>query len=153
MALARDRRAAVPAGVDNATDPAALRPFIPAAGAARVIITSNEQSMAALGTEVSLEVFTEQEALAFLAERTGLGDARLVAAGLGHLPLALAQAAAVIAGQRLGYETHLERLRSLPAGELLRPESAGQYPRGVAAAVLLLVEAVRADDDTGLPWR
>ena len=30
---------------DNATDPAVLQPFIPAAGAARVIITSNQQSM------------------------------------------------------------------------------------------------------------
>ena len=137
---------------DNATDPAVLRPFLPAAGAARVIITSNERSMGALGADVPVEVFTEQEALAFLAERTGSADvegARLVAAELGCLPLALAQAAAVIAGQRLGYGTYLERLRALPARELLVPEEAGQYPRGVAAAVLLSLEAVRAGDETG----
>ena len=30
---------------DNATSAQALRPFLPAAGKARVIITSNEQSM------------------------------------------------------------------------------------------------------------
>ena len=93
---------------DNATDPAALRPFIPAAGAARVIITSNERSMGRLGKVVPVKAFTEQEALAFLAERTGSADvagARLVAAELGYLPLALAQAAAVIAGQRLGART------------------------------------------------
>jgi tetratricopeptide (TPR) repeat protein len=137
---------------DNATDPAVLRPFLPAAGAARVIITSNERSVGALGADVPVEVFSEQEALAFLAERTGSGDvggARLVAAELGWLPLGLAQAAAVIAGQRLGYGTYLERLRALPVRELLVPEEAGQYPRGVAAAVLLSVEAVRAADDTG----
>ena len=60
-----------------------------------------------------------------------------MAAELGYLPLALAQAAAVIADQHLDYGTYLDRLRAMPVGELLRPEEAGQYPRGVAAAVLL----------------
>jgi hypothetical protein len=108
---------------DNATDPAVLRPFLPAAGAARVIITSNERSVGALGADVPVEVFTEPEGLAFLAQRTGSADtagARLVAAELGYLPLALAQAAAVIAGQRLSYGTYLGRLRALPARDLLR---------------------------------
>ena len=35
---------------DNATEPGLLRPFIPATGAARVIVTSNQQSVANLGT-------------------------------------------------------------------------------------------------------
>ena len=77
---------------DNATDPAVLQPFIPAAGAARVIITSNQRSMANLGAGVPVDVFSEPEALAFLAERTGSADAegaRAVAAELGYLPLAL----------------------------------------------------------------
>ena len=137
---------------DNATDPEVLRPFIPAAGEARVIITSNQQSMANLGAAVPVDVFTEQEALAFLAERTGSADAdgaRAVAAELGYLPLALAQAAAVIADQHLGYGTYLDRLRGMPVDELLRPVEAGQYPRGVAAAVLLSLAGVRAGDDTG----
>ena len=72
-----------------------------------------------------------------------------MAAELGYLPLALAQASAVIADQHLGYGTYLERLRGMPVGELLRPVEAGQYPRGVAAAVLLSLEGVRAGDDTG----
>jgi tetratricopeptide (TPR) repeat protein len=137
---------------DNATDPAALRPFIPAAGAAQVIITSTEQSMRYLGTGVPVDVFTTDEALQFLAARTGLADpegAGLVAAELGYLPLALAQAAAVIEEQRLGYAAYLDRVRALPVGQLLRPQKAGQYPRGVAAAVLLSIEGVQADDGTG----
>ena len=136
---------------DNATDPAVLQPFLPAAGAARVIITSNQQSVANLGAAVPVDVFTEAEALAFLAERTGSADAegaRAVAAELGYLPLGLAQAAAVIADQRLGYGTYLDRLRGMPVGELLRPVKAGQYQPGVAAAVLLSLEGVRAGDDT-----
>ena len=138
---------------DNATDAELLQPFLPAVGAGRVIITSNERSMVNLGTGVPVDVFSEPEALAFLAERTGLADAegaRKLAAELGCLPLALAQAAAVIAGQRLAYGTYLDRLRAMPVGDLLRPVEAGQYPRGVAAAVLLSLEGVQRWDDTGV---
>jgi tetratricopeptide (TPR) repeat protein len=137
---------------DNATDPEVLRPFIPAAGAARVIITSNRQTVAYLGAGVPVDVFSEPEALTFLAARTGQADAagaQLLAEELGWLPLALAQAAAVIASQHLSYGTYLERLRRLPVTDLLVVEEAGQYPRGVAAAVLLALDAVQTGDETG----
>ena len=129
-----------------------MQPFLPVSGASRVILTSNRQSVTHLGAGVPVEVFTEREALAYLAERTGRTDdngARLVAGELGWLPLALAQAAAVIAGQHLDYGTYLDRLRGLPVSELLVPVEAGQYPRGVAAAVLLSLDSVQAGDDTG----
>jgi hypothetical protein len=138
---------------DNATSPQLLQPFLPAAGKARVIITSNQQSVAYLGAPVPVDVFTEPEALAFLAERTGLADAggaRILAAELGHLPLALAQAAAVIASQHLPYATYIERLRHLSAAEMLAPVEAEQYPQGVPAAVLLALEAVKVQDDTAM---
>jgi tetratricopeptide (TPR) repeat protein len=138
--------------LDNATDAGLLRPFLPAAGAAQVIITSNQQSVAELGASVPVEVFSEDEALAFLAERTGQDDpdgARALAAGLGCLPLALAQAAALIASQHLSYATYVDRLRRLPVADLLAPEAAGQYPQGAAAAVLLSLQAVQTSDDTG----
>ena len=64
---------------------------------------------------MAVDVFTEEEALAFLAERTGLDNpagARQVAGELGFLPLGLAQAAALIAREHLGYDTYLGRLRS-----------------------------------------
>ena len=57
-----------------------------------------------------------------LAGRTGLADdagASAVAAELGYLPLALDQAAAVIAGQHLGYEAYLAKLRALPVEDYL----------------------------------
>ena len=137
---------------DNATDPALLRPFLPAAGQCRVIITSNYLPVASLGAGVPVDVFTGTEALTFLAARTGQADAagaRALAAELGCLPLALAQAAAVIASQRLSYGTYLDRLRRLPVADLLAAEEAGQYPRGVAAAVLLSLDTVRAGDQGG----
>jgi hypothetical protein len=138
---------------DNATDPQDLLPFLPAAGDARVLIASNELPVADLGTGVAVDVFTQDEAMAFLADRTGSSDtqgARLLADELGRLPLALAQAAAVIAAQHLDYATYVRRLRDKPVNQLLLPVSAGQYPYGLAAAVLLSMDGVRAADTTGV---
>jgi hypothetical protein len=139
--------------LDNAADPADLLPFLPAAGSARVLVTSNERAVGELGAGVAVDVFTWEEALAFLAGRTGSADAagaRVLAGELGRLPLALAQAAAVIAAQHLDYPTYLARLRGTPVDQLLLRESAGRYPHGLAAAVLLALEAVRAGDGTGV---
>ncbi|HTZ24064.1 MAG TPA: DUF4062 domain-containing protein, partial [Streptosporangiaceae bacterium] len=138
--------------LDNATDAELLRPFLPAAGAARVIITSNQQSVGYLGASVPVDVFAEEEALAFLADRTGQSDiagAQILAAQLGCLPLALAQAAAVIAGQHLSYAAYVDRLRRLPVADLLAPVEALEYPRGAAAAVLLSLDSVQDSDDMG----
>jgi hypothetical protein len=83
----------------------------------------------------------------FLGERTGLADeagARELAAEVGFLPLALAQAAAVIAGEQLGYGTYLGRLRSLPVQEYLGRVEGDPYPDGVAQAVLLSLDGLGA---------
>ena len=138
---------------DNATDPQDLQPFLPAAGQARVLITSNEWSVADLGAGVAVDVFTWEEAEAFLADRTGSADAdgaRQLAAELGRLPLALAQAAAVIAAQHLDYPAYLRRLQEIPVDQLLLPVRAGLYPHGLAAAVLLSLDAAEAADRTGV---
>jgi Tetratricopeptide repeat len=138
---------------DDATDADVLRPYVPAGGAARVLITSNRQSVANLGFRVGVEVFTKDEAVTFLADQIGLADsagAETVAEELGYLPLALAQATAVIAAQHLPYGTYLERLRALPVGEYLARQEGQSYPHGVAEAVLLSLETVRAGDRTGV---
>ena len=82
---------------DDVEDPDVVRPFVPAYGAAQVLITSTRQSATDLGISVPVDVFSEEEALAFLAERTCLGEggAAAVAGELGYLPLALSQAGAV----------------------------------------------------------
>ena len=137
---------------DNAADPDLLRPHLPVAGKARVLVTSYRQSMADLGARLGVEVFTPAEAAAFLEEQTGLADtagAAVLAEELGFLPLALAQAAGMIAGQRLPYITYLERLRALPVGEYLTRKAGQPYPQGVAEAVLLSLETVRASDPFG----
>lgn len=138
---------------DNVTDLAGLRRFLPAAGKSQVVITSARAGAAQLGTPVHVGVFTSGEALAFLAARTRLDDpagAGELADELGHLPLALAQAAAVIAAQHLTYKVYLGRLRSLPVRDYLTPADGEPYPHGVAEVILLSMDAVAQADPTGL---
>ncbi|MGH3224794.1 MAG: tetratricopeptide repeat protein [Streptosporangiaceae bacterium] len=147
---------------DDAEDLGLLRPFVPAAGTARVLITVAREPVAELGTSVPVNVFSAEEALALLDGRTGLADeagAAAVAAALGHLPLALDQAAAVIAGQHLGYAAYLAKLRALPVEDYLVRKEDGEdgedgeeqpYPPGVAEAVLLSLEAAWAADPVGV---
>jgi hypothetical protein len=139
---------------DDAQDLDLLRSFVPAVGAARVLITSSGPPVPELGTRVQVEAFSAEEALALLAGRTGQGEtgASAVAAELEHLPLALDQAAVVIAGQRLEYAAYLAKLRALPVEDFLAGTEDGAeqpYPPGVAA-VLLALEATRAADPLGV---
>ena len=141
---------------DDAEDPDAVRPFVPIGGAARMVITSAEQSVANLGTSIPVDGFSTEEALAFLAARTGLNDevgAAAVAAQLGPLPLPLAQAAAVISAERLEYGAYLKRLHALQVGEYLGREDRLAYPRNLAEAVLVSLESVLATDQSGLCTR
>ncbi len=139
--------------LDNVTDPDAMRPYVPSAGRAEVVVTSTQAAALTLGKPTQVDVFTEEESLDFLAERTSQHEspgATALAAEVGHLPLALAQAAAVIAAQRLSYLTYLDRLRSYPTQRYLHPAKGDPYPRGVAEAILLSIDAVTATEPTGL---
>jgi tetratricopeptide (TPR) repeat protein len=141
---------------DGAEDLAALKPFVPARGAARVLITATCPTEVSTGTGVPVDVATPAEAAAFLASRTGLTDgagAAAVAAELGCLPLALAQAAAVIAAQHLEYLAYLERLRTASAEE--EPAQAGEppHPAAAAQAASLALNAAWTADETGMSIR
>jgi tetratricopeptide (TPR) repeat protein len=138
---------------DNATDLDGLARFVPSAGQCQVIITSNQLETGGLGEAVAVDVFSEQEALSFLAQRTGRSDdarARELAGELGFLPLALAQAAAVIAAQHLDYPAYLARLRTVPVQDALKRPAGEPYRHGVAEAIVLALDAVADDDQTGL---
>jgi tetratricopeptide (TPR) repeat protein len=138
---------------DGAEDLGLLQPFVPAAGAAKVLITTAREPTAQTGTRVPVDVFSAEEALALLDGRTALPDeagASAVAAELGHLPLALDQAAAMIARQHLAYDAYLAKLRELPVEDYLAREEEELYPPGVAEAVLLSLEAARAADPVGV---
>jgi hypothetical protein len=138
---------------DNVTDPGTVFSYAPSLGDCHVVITSTEAALVVGDGSVQVGVFREDEALAYLAGRTKRTDedgARLLAGELGFLPLALAQAAGVIAAQRLTFREYLDRLRGYPVQRYLRPAQGDPYPRGVAEAVLLAIDGVTAADPTGL---
>ena len=141
---------------DGVEDPGLVQPFVPAAGAARVLLTVDGELVPEFGTRVSVGVFSAEEALALLDGRTGLADedgALAVAVQLGYLPLALDQAAAMIAKQHVGYAAYLAKLRVLSAGDhLVRGEDEEEQPSppGVAEAVLLAMEAASVADRVGV---
>jgi tetratricopeptide (TPR) repeat protein len=126
---------------DDVADPESVRPYLPAGGAARVILTGRREPD--LGTGVAVGAFSAEEAQAFLAGRAGLARAAAdeVAGQLGHLPLALAQAAAVIAGRRLEHGAYLAQLRDM---------SPAEDPPGPAQAVLMSLNAARAAAPDGV---
>ena len=70
----------------------------------------------------------------------------MLAIELGYLPLALAQAAAVIAARHLTYPVYLDRLRAYPAEKYLPAARGEPYPRGVAEAIGLSIDTLTAAD-------
>jgi tetratricopeptide (TPR) repeat protein len=138
---------------DNAVDPDALREFVPAIGDTRVVITSTDRAFGELGREVDVAAFSRAESLTYLRQRTGSGDeagAEELAQELGDLPVALAQAAATIAGQQLTYPGYLQRLRALPVARVLGRAAGQDYRRATAAALLLSIENTENQDPSGV---
>jgi tetratricopeptide (TPR) repeat protein len=138
---------------DNATDPDTLGAFLPATGRTQVVITSTELAFTELGEPVQVDTFTRAESLDYLRTRTGLVDetgAETVAAELGDLPLAVAQAAATIRRRHWTYARYLEDVRQVPLDQLITHTPGVGYPRSTSAAMLLSVAAAEDDDPTGL---
>jgi hypothetical protein len=124
---------------DNVTDPEAVRPYVPSLGSPQVLITSTEHAAVALGKLVQVAVFTEEEDVAFLADRTRRADvdgARALAGELGYLPLALSLASAVMVARHLAYDVYLRRLRACPAQRRLLNIVAVLSPDGVPRDLL-----------------
>ena len=127
--------------------------FLPTVGAAQVVITSTDRAFTRLGVTVDIGLFTPEQSVAYLTERTGLADtdaAAAVAAELGYLPLALAQAATVISQQSLDYATYQRRLHRAPAAKYLTRHAGDPYPRGAVEAIALAIHSVEDQDDSGL---
>ena len=102
--------------LDNAETPEDITQLLPARGNGHILITSRNPDWRALANVLPhLKPFTPDEARAFLLKRTGQANqtaADRLAALLGHLPLALAQAGAFIANLGLSIEDYTELYES-----------------------------------------
>ncbi|WP_158023749.1 alpha/beta fold hydrolase [Mycolicibacterium chlorophenolicum] len=137
---------------DNATDPDELKKYIPPVGT-RVVITSTSRSFTELGTPIDVSEYTPEESISYLTQRTGLDDqagASRIAEELGHLPLALSSAAATIKARRLDYGAYFALLQERTVVEIMPRREGGGYPRSIAAALMMNVDAVVSSDPGGI---
>ena len=124
-----------------------MTPWLPGGGG-HVLITSRERGWDEIAAPVEVDVLARPESVAILQARVpGLGeaDADRLAAELGDLPLAIAQAAGFMAETGMAAEQYLELLRTR-AGQLLAQGAPGSYPRSLAAATGLIADRLAGED-------
>jgi tetratricopeptide (TPR) repeat protein len=125
---------------DNATAPAAIRQYLPPAATGHVIITSRHPHWKDVAQPLDVHVFTPEESLDFLNRRLAgaiEAEARLLAETLGHLPLALDQAAAYIEETGETIPGYLDLFKKSRAEILKRGKPGQNYPETVATTWLL----------------
>jgi hypothetical protein len=133
---------------DNADNPADIRPWLPGGGG-HVLITSRERAWAEIAAPVEVDVLARAESVALLRHRVpalSTADASRLAAQLGDLPLAVAQAAGFIADTGTSAVQYLNLLQT-QAGMLLDQAAPGSsYPRSLAAATRLAADRLEDED-------
>jgi len=130
--------------IDNADDPVIAQSFVPTDAKGHCIITSRRSQLESLGVRdaIALRLMSPDTAIQFLALRTarelGSGEERAaagdIARELGHLPLALEQAAAYIAASGCSFAEYLGSYKRRDLSLLAAmPPAAGAYARTVAS--------------------
>jgi hypothetical protein len=102
---------------DNAPNLAAVAEYLPGVGGGHVLVTSRDSAWQGIADPVAVDLLPLQDAVELLVRRTGNADrqaATQLAEALGRLPLALEQAAAYAASQRLPLAAYLEFVRPAP---------------------------------------
>jgi len=133
---------------DNAGEPADLARWLPQ-GPGQVLVTSRHGQWRELAAgTVDVDVFARDESVGLLQRLVPTVsdlDARVIAARLGDLPLAVAQAAGVLAETGITAAQYLQELDRHAAAVLEegRPVS---YPRSLAAALRLSIDRLGGED-------
>jgi tetratricopeptide (TPR) repeat protein len=138
---------------DNAVDADLVRTWTPPIGSVHTVATTTHRDLGSLGPLIDVTLFTPEEAVSYLHRRTGLDDpdsALALAEHLGRLPLALAQAGALLGvGRRFpSYYRYLQAMGRVNTARLLPRTPGDPYPRGLAETVLLSLDDL-ARTDTG----
>jgi TIR domain-containing protein/tetratricopeptide repeat protein len=133
--------------LDNADRPQDVTAYLPG-GTGHVLITSRYPGWGALGGRLEVDVLARAETITLLRARIpGMGEelADKLAAELGDLPLAAAQAAGYLEQSDLPPSDYLRRFRARRAGLLARGEVVG-YSGRVDTAWALSLERLRDQD-------
>jgi DNA-binding SARP family transcriptional activator len=137
---------------DNAEHPQHLAPYQPG-GAGHVLLTSRAPGWGALGGRLEVDVLTRPETVALLQRRIPELDDRLadeLAAELGDLPLAAAQAAAYLEQTTLPAADYLHRFRTRRASLLTKGDLLG-YQERLDTTWTLSLERLRTDSPAAVP--
>ncbi|MFH8469996.1 FxSxx-COOH system tetratricopeptide repeat protein [Streptomyces sp. NPDC017991] len=121
---------------DNAENVELVRNFFPANGPGKIIVTSRNREWERVAMSLPVNVFEREESVELLQKRSpdlSPGDADMLAAALGDLPLAVEQAGAWRAVTGMLVEDYIDLLDSR-SPEILRLDPAPDYPVSVAAA-------------------
>jgi hypothetical protein len=117
-------------------------------GPGHVIITSRSPAWYGVAATIELDVFTRAESVALLqAAVTGIAEheADGIAAALGHLPLALAQAISVMTADAMPAAEYLQLVGTSIARLAAAGTPAG-YPASLAASVGLALDRLDVED-------
>ena len=130
---------------DNADQPEEIQELIPE-GPGDVLVTSRNHRWESVISTVPMDVFRPGESRDFLLKRVRKGlieaDADRLAKELGHLPLALEQAGAMLAETGMPADEYLRLLKE-HAAEIMNEGPPSGYPRSMTAAWKLSVDAVK----------
>ena len=137
---------------DNVEDPALPRAWLPGTGGGHALITSRRTDWRGLARALSLELMPEDEALQLLTGRPDpqalppaeLAAAKELAAELGYLPLALAQARAYMAETGRSLAGYLRLFRSSRPADFAADAPSPDYPASYATTWRISIDAAAA---------
>jgi Domain of unknown function (DUF4062)/NB-ARC domain len=137
---------------DNAQDPRALARFLPGGAGGHVIITSRNPGWDAIAAGLGVAEFTRAESIGLLRSRlVGLtqADADHLAEALGDLPLAVDQAAALLADTGMTVQAYLGLLAER-AERLLDAGYGGAYSVSLAVSWAVAFDRLGTDHPAAL---
>ncbi|MDQ3988500.1 MAG: FxSxx-COOH system tetratricopeptide repeat protein, partial [Actinomycetota bacterium] len=136
---------------DNAEHPAALRRFLPS-GPGHVLITSRNPDWRGVATGLGVAQFARAESISLLRSRLpelAPADADRVAEALGDLPLAVDQAAALLADTGMDTDSYLGLLAQRSSEVLARGRD-DDPEASAAASWAVAFDRLAVDDPAGL---
>ncbi|MFI7598838.1 FxSxx-COOH system tetratricopeptide repeat protein [Actinoplanes sp. NPDC049681] len=135
---------------DNAPGGAAVRPWLATGG--HVMVTSRSAEFAEVAAPVEVDIFDRTESVALLRAHQpalGEGEADRVAEAVADLPLALAQAAGLMATTGMTVTEYLDELHHHAAGLLHEGKPVG-YPAPLAAALTMSLDRLALLDEAAV---
>ena len=133
---------------DSVTDPAELTGWLPSGSVGHVLITARSGVWDEISASIEVDVFDRVESAALLQTRVphlAADDAGKLAAALGDLPLAVAQAARFLAESGMPAGEYLDLLTTR-AAEILGEGRPVSYPLSLSAATRLAFDRLRSED-------